>query len=553
MAELAFAAIIILKEVYLLSRFIARTAKSAIERATLQDDLEFEHLYVRSFGLLFFQSKGTLTPYESLSQEWLEKIVWILDSLRLAQGDYSRLAAERDDLYGKISPFQMNGSGNGVQERGSLISFGDFDRQVNELEVHKQVEKPITHQTVVSLTSVSPRARILLSTDWRSALSEKRQLEKMLKISQEWTKKLKELLQLTMAVNPQFHTSDIAKISSLIKSDDAKLLGLVDHAKLRQNVEATLSDVMDLEMVHVELELIDEHTRLTPAILHGNSESHNILVEMKYLAPHDEHNVLRLAQILALSSGTNMSTIPLRGFIRLLKEYAYAFIFDFPCGAIDTPLRTLYDLIRRPQALGQGFSLEERFEVALSISKSLTALHADGWVHKNFRSRSIVFFHDCEGFMKDNPYLVNFEYTRSTNNDSSHINDDDDEDKHVYRHPLRQRAPQQSFNQVHDLYALGVVLLEIGLWEIIPKVQERFRYNSTSNHERDPYLLSDYYISTANNDLPHRMGRAYTEAVVTCLTGNFGSKETDPSFALAVYNAVIQKLHPKWLLEVEMS
>jgi hypothetical protein len=50
MAELAFATVTVLKEVYLLSRFVARTAKSAkhasAERSSLQDDLDYEHLYI---------------------------------------------------------------------------------------------------------------------------------------------------------------------------------------------------------------------------------------------------------------------------------------------------------------------------------------------------------------------------------------------------------------------------------------------------------------------------------------------------------------------------
>jgi hypothetical protein len=33
----------------------------------------------------------------------------------------------------------------------------------------------------------------------------------------------------------------------------------------------------------------------------------------------------------------------------------------------------------------------------------------------------------------------------------------------VYRHPERQGRPQKLFKKVHDIYALGVVMLEIGM------------------------------------------------------------------------------------------
>lgn len=38
--------------------------------------------------------------------------------------------------------------------------------------------------------------------------------------------------------------------------------------------------------------------------------------------------------------------------------------------------------------------------------------------------------------------------------------------KDIYRHPYRQGLqPQERYNIGHDIYSLGVCLLEIGLWE----------------------------------------------------------------------------------------
>lgn len=34
----------------------------------------------------------------------------------------------------------------------------------------------------------------------------------------------------------------------------------------------------------------------------------------------------------------------------------------------------------------------------------------------------------------------------------------------IYRHPDRQQSPTQPFSKLHDIYALGVVLLEIGAY-----------------------------------------------------------------------------------------
>ena len=109
-----------------------------------------------------------------------------------------------------------------------------------------------------------------------------------------------------------------------------------------------------------------------------------------------------------------------------------------------------------------------RFQIAQKIAKALGAFHADGWVHKSFRSQSIVFFcptGDSQGNVDfSNPYLSNFEYSRQEAVQST-LTWEDKIENNVYRHPDRQGPPDFSFSKVHDVYALGVVLLEIGIWQ----------------------------------------------------------------------------------------
>jgi hypothetical protein len=556
MAELAFATVTVLKEVYLLSRFVARTAKSAkhasAERSSLQDDLDYEHLYIRSFGLLFFQNNGAIVPHEHLNAEWLEKIKWILNGLRLAEADYAKLAAERDSAYGTLSPFLAVHEGDHEAHNG-LIEFGEFDRAATSMTSHSTDEQLVSTGTS-SQSAISLRKRMLSSMDWRWALSEKKQLEIILATSQKWTRKLKELVQLTMAVNQQYHLSQSAAAIPLAENDDAKRLGLTGHVRLRQHIEAALTGVDDLELKDASVDLPKQRTTLTPAILRQTDTVESVLVEMKPLpevvSDTDETNIIRLAQLLALSSGTNLSTIPLRGFLKLEDENAYAFVFGFPPKVADKPPVTLFDLIRRPHSVTQGLALPQRFRVAQSVAKSLNALHADEWVHKSFRSRSIVFFRGTRDIVVEKPYLVDFEFSRSTTSATSWTYDDDLE-KNLYRHPLRQRPPQKSFDQSHDLYALGVVLLEIGLWRTASSVKEQAQATLEPGEVLDPETLSEYYVQIAERDLAHTMGKAYADATVTCLRGSFNVKVTDASFPLVVYDSVVHGLDPKRLLDDE--
>jgi hypothetical protein len=44
--------------------------------------------------------------------------------------------------------------------------------------------------------------------------------------------------------------------------------------------------------------------------------------------------------------------------------------------------------------------------------------------------------------------------------------------RNIYRHPRRWGVPTESFNAIHDIYALGVVLLEIGMWRKVKTMAE---------------------------------------------------------------------------------
>jgi hypothetical protein len=90
----------------------------------------------------------------------------------------------------------------------------------------------------------------------------------------------------------------------------------------------------------------------------------------------------------------------------------------------------------------------------------------------------------------------------------------------IYQHPERQgTSPIADYTMQHDIYSLGVCLLEIGLWK------------SFIDHEANPLApntnqvvavhgngLKDYFTAMAKEKLPSKMGDKYTRVVVNCLT-----------------------------------
>lgn len=105
--------------------------------------------------------------------------------------------------------------------------------------------------------------------------------------------------------------------------------------------------------------------------------------------------------------------------------------------------------------------------------------------------------------------------------------------KNIYRHPARQgQIPEEMYSMQHDVYSLGVCLLEIGLWSSFVKYNdaaaesyvEIFEIPEASvppavrGHKTRAYEVKRKMISLAKRELPSRMGDKYTAVVVSCLT-----------------------------------
>ncbi|KAK7431564.1 hypothetical protein QQZ08_001782 [Neonectria magnoliae] len=120
--------------------------------------------------------------------------------------------------------------------------------------------------------------------------------------------------------------------------------------------------------------------------------------------------------------------------------------------------------------------LADRFSIAHSLALTVLALHASQWVHKNIWSRGILLFEKHEAGIRllevhsdteDQKaqllaFLCGWDYARKTYGRSGFSTNYDTE-ANLYRHPDRQGAPKKFSTRRHDIYALGVVMLEIGL------------------------------------------------------------------------------------------
>ncbi|KAH8672049.1 hypothetical protein BGZ60DRAFT_504986 [Tricladium varicosporioides] len=193
-------------------------------------------------------------------------------------------------------------------------------------------------------------------------------------------------------------------------------------------------------------------------------------------------------------------------------ERTIAFIFD-----LEKPLSCKpVDLLALLGDSSIKISLGDKFRLALGLARCISQLHMVHWVHESFRSENILLF-PTQSQKPDwqEPWVLGFESSRPDSFFSAGRADFSPA-RDVYRHPDRQGRPEAVFTKIHDFYALGVVLLEIGLWEPALTLEK----NSFAN-VKNPKAVRDQLKKHAESRLASRVGEKYKNIVVRCLTGQF--------------------------------
>lgn len=383
---------------------------------------------------------------------------------------------------------------------------------------------------------------------WKWALWEKRKFELVLHNFQSTNTKLKEMLPLMLACHPRY--SNVQNLQRLTSDEDASRFGIASHAQLRQLTLSPVADTTKYTLDHCSLESLSGIGTLNIATLKElGSRDQKVLVEYKNydgMPPEAMGSLDGQVQQLACrlsSSGRHNLTLPFQGYIKEGALQRYAFVFTYPTQVVHTLPESLNSIIKAARTSSR-FSLTTRFRVAETVAKVLGNFHADGWVHKSVRSHSIMFFEGLASQPYDSPYLVDFEFSRPERAESQYTYDNDVE-KNLYRHPERAGQPTVTFNKLHDIYALGVVLLEIGLWQPALSI-----YGNACENLREGVTMSrngikNMFVEVAKRRLPHHMGEPYTAAVVSCLSGELQDVAADQDFYMRFQEDIVEKINLK--------
>lgn len=161
-------------------------------------------------------------------------------------------------------------------------------------------------------------------------------------------------------------------------------------------------------------------------------------------------------------------------------------------------------------------NLEDRFRLAYNIASTLFHFHANGTTHRNINSNNIMFFFSKspasstkeskpwkEGVIRK-PFLASFDQSDADAQDTQ----EEPFISSIYRHPRTTRGQRSSYKPAYDLYSLGIILLEIGLWMPVSRFWKS-RYSRSDFKVR----LQSVYIKK----LAAKCSSTYMRVVESCL------------------------------------
>ncbi|KAL0767360.1 hypothetical protein CaCOL14_010210 [Colletotrichum acutatum] len=130
--------------------------------------------------------------------------------------------------------------------------------------------------------------------------------------------------------------------------------------------------------------------------------------------------------------------------------------------------------------------------------------------------------------------LIGFEYSRQDSDFSDQFGESELK-RNIYRHPERWGQPTKRFGKIHDIYALGVVLLEVGLWSRADQI-DKGTLVAPEMEDKPKTTAQTRLLKHAHQRLAFFAGETFRDITVGCLSGKIGDASVVDSFSTIVDN-----------------
>ncbi|EXJ70125.1 uncharacterized protein A1O5_07198 [Cladophialophora psammophila CBS 110553] len=501
---------------------IALAAKKAIDAAKnfgdeaikLQDALGAHRARATALQGLLFDPFGDTAPGQEIASTGSQLFDEIPEYVQLAIVDCLRQCDRVETArYPSLEGYQRTG----MEAKVGMKSLDHLNESPEEIMQRK--------------------ARTATLAKW--AIKDRKKMKKMVEEYGSWISMAFQLVRDYLLI---VETND-RRLTALEKSRPAAALGLAQDARLRRITayEAVPPDVriikLDLDMRDLDIgeqeapaeEAAEELTSsLQKLSVQGQLmlvEYHEYTVDISATAigsvpPLVHEQVGQLAALMQSPKPAEFLALQSTGLLHQPALNRFAFFYEIPGNPSFLQMENLEQIVQKHQFLKP--SLTQRVWLARRLVGAVANFHTVGWIHKSLRSANVVFFRQSwpeyapfpdDGF--SNLRICGFEYSRPSQPGVGSLRYADSSiARNVYRHPERWGKPAKYFMPQHDFYALGVILLEIGLWESVFSLQShRFK-----NWRENPELVRQRILEHTRTRLAAAAGEEYAKVVLLCLT-----------------------------------
>ena len=338
----------------------------------------------------------------------------------------------------------------------------------------------------------------------------------------------------------------------------------------------------DFHLLSSDLDLPDL-TRPSTERVFTYYKSKPVVVEWKYYSSDINQELLMLlkkrvsmlaSQLQRSSETSGFHTLSCAGYFDNAELHRIGIMFQLPDSGASSPPLSLRDRMIQDRSTKNVRDLTSRFSIAKDLVMAMYRLHLVGWLHKSVRSDNILFFENprMDQHSLAAPFICGFDFSRQ---DSPTEMTEDvptvllsgllDRERSLYRHPdldiristlqsigedletsealntqAEEAAAQSRYCKAYDVYSLGIVLLEIGLWCPVKDLCGRKESLQSFRERLNNQLLPE---------LRYRAGKIYFEVVRRCLEGDLGQEQMPTPAEEKAGNSEVEELRESrmWL------
>lgn len=571
-------AVTVIHEVYNITVFIRKVVKDASEYdttvAAVQVKLDHEFLFLETFKHLFFDDEDRFKQFTTLPANVTRDVTNIILELSKCLTEY-RAAALKHGI--NLSETE----GESLTEDAASLSFSDSEKQSSTLQDTK--EAPARRDRFKAFAAAL-KEKVKVS-EW--ALFGKDKIEGLVEEYAQWTERLRQVMTLMLLVDGRVGS---LTTQNLAVQNEGKALGLAKAAA--RQVRGRTKPGKEFSALDGDFTSKDEKDQIGSSLYKVGTYTDAFGVDSALVIkekhtfdvfesgiPEDEKKVLRSTMVRDLAwmlkeddeaqhstdgdalsrketelAGNPFNILPCVGYFDPQGDGYPSLIYRIP--SVDTDPMTLHDfMLKSPRP-----SLGQRFEMAWSLASTIYNIHSSGWVHKNIWSRGILVFNRDQ---KPVPYLFGWGAARphtktlmllsldsNTYGRNRNVPSDEEEvdlEPKLYSHEERYGVKTSGYSIKHDIYSLGVILLELATWT---PMSQRFAGpidKARRRGELPPVNIVTESIRKLSwqNNIAQEMGHGYARVVHRCLNTGFnvqGDDDERRELISQFYTLVVEKL-----------